>query len=156
MTRPRWQVPDAIRRAGVLVTAVILAGCPIPLPAGYFPDSRENVPAQRPDWIAAGTTTREEVLLKLGEADGAAGDGSWLAYGSAYSKGGVLFVVAAGNAAGGVGGERVEYRRILISFDGDGRVADVEYITRDCWEAVAGVNSSGGRTPPCLKADASD
>jgi hypothetical protein len=38
------------------------------------------------------------MLLLLGEPDGAAADGAWLAYGSIYSKGGVIFVLFAGGS----------------------------------------------------------
>ncbi len=107
-----------VLRCGALLAAVLaLAGCPIPLPAGYQASSRENLPAEPLDWVTVGVTTREDVLLKLGEADGEAPDGSWLAYGSAYAKGGVLFVLFAGSSAAGAGGETVRYHRLIISFD---------------------------------------
>ena len=96
-----------VLRCGALLAAtLVLVGCPIPLPARYESSSRENLPAQPLDWVTVGVTTREDVLLRLGEADGEAPDGSWLAYGSVYSKGGVLFVLFAGGGAAGAGSER--------------------------------------------------
>jgi hypothetical protein len=143
-----------VLRCGALLAAMlVLAGCPIPLPAGYEASSRENVPAEPLDWVTVGVTSRQDVLLKLGEADGEASDGSWLAYGSAYSKGGVLFVLFAGGGAAGAGGERVEYRRLIISFDDRGRVSAIDPVTRDCWESIFGMGSSGAQSPPCLKVD---
>ncbi|MCU0975882.1 MAG: YjgB family protein [Steroidobacteraceae bacterium] len=143
--------PEVLRWAALPAVALILAGCPIPLPAGYEASSRENVSAEPLDWVTIGVTTREDVLLKLGEADGAAPDGTWLAYGSAYSKGGVVFVLFAGGSAAGVGSERMEYRRIVISFDEKGVLSAIEPVTRDCWEGILGMGSSGERSPPCLK-----
>jgi outer membrane protein assembly factor BamE (lipoprotein component of BamABCDE complex) len=140
-----------LRRIFPLAASLALAGCPFPLPHGYQATSRENVPAEPLDWLAAGVTTRTDVLLKLGEADGAAPDGSWLAYGSAYSHGGVVLVFAAGSSAAAAGGESVEYRRLIISFDAAGVVTAVDFVTRDCWEAVLGMGSSWEQSPPCVK-----
>jgi hypothetical protein len=140
-----------LRWALLLAAVPALAGCPVPLPPGYQAASRENVPAEPLDWLAVGATTRTDVLLKLGEADGAAPDGSWLAYGSAYSHGGLLLVLAAGSGAAAGGGESVEYRRLIISFDAGGLVTDVDFVTRDCWEAIFGMGSSGVQSPPCIK-----
>jgi hypothetical protein len=140
-----------VRCAAAAAASLALAGCPIPLPAGYQGDSRENLPAEPLDWLQAGVTTRADVLLRLGEADGAAPDGSWLAFGSAYSEGGVVFVVAAGGSAAGAGGERVEYRRLVVSFDEAGLVSSADFVTRDCWEAIFGIGSSGEQSPPCVK-----
>lgn len=51
------------------------------------------------DFLEEGRTIREDVLMQMGEADAAAPDGSWLAYGSAYSEGGVIFVIVGGGSA---------------------------------------------------------
>lgn len=123
----------------------------MPLPSGYEATSRENVPAEPLDWITVGVTTRTDVLLKLGEADGAAPDGSWLAYGSAYSHGGLVLVFAAGSSAAAGGGQSVEYRRLIISFDTTGLVTAIDFVTRDCWQTVLGVGSSWAESPPCVK-----
>lgn len=142
-----------LRCGALLAASLVLVGCPIPLPAGYEASSRENVPAEPLDWITVGMTTREDVLLKLGEADGEAPDGSWLAYGAAYAKGGVVFVLFAGGSAAGAGGERVEYRRLIVSFDDRGVVSAVDSVSRDCWESIFGMGSAGVQSPPCLKVD---
>lgn len=147
----------SVARSGMIVAlASALTACPIPLPSGYEADSRENLPAAPLDWITVGATTREQVLLELGEADGEGRDGSWLAYGSAYSKGGVAFVVLAGGSGAGGGGEKIEYRRLVVSFDEGGRVASVDLVTRECWESIVAMGSSGTRTPPCLRTDSPD
>jgi len=55
-----------VLRCGALLAAtLVLAGCPIPLPARYESSSRENLPAEPLDWVTVGVTTREDVLLKL-------------------------------------------------------------------------------------------
>ena len=143
-----------VLRCGALLAAtLVLVGCPIPLPARYESSSRENLPAEPLDWVTVGVTTREDVLLKLGEADSEAPDGSWLAYGSVYSKGGVVFVLFAGGSAAGGGSERVEYRRLIVSFDDRGVVSAIDTVSQDCWEGIIGIGSSGARSPPCLKVD---
>ena len=139
-----------LRAGAVLAVVAVLSACPIPLPSGYAASSRENVPAEPMDWITPGVTTREDVLMQLGEADAAAADGSWLAYGSAYSEGGVLFVIAAGGGAAGAGSEHMEYRRLLVRFEGDGRVASVDLVTRGCWESIVAMGNAGGQDTPCL------
>jgi hypothetical protein len=143
--------PGLLLRGAILAAALVLAGCPIPLPAGYEASSRENLSAEPLDWLTVGATTREDVLLRLGEADGEAPDGSWLAYGSAYSKGGVLFVLAAGGGAAGAGGERVEYRRLVMSFDEGGVLSAVDTVSRDCWDSFFGMGSTAVQSPPCLE-----
>ena len=143
-----------VLRCGALFAAtLVLAGCPIPLPARYESSSRENLPAEPLDWVTVGVTTREDVLLRLGEADGEAPDGSWLAYGSVYSKGGVLFVLFAGGGAAGAGSEHVEYRRLIISFDDRDVVSAIDPVTRECWVSMVGMGSSGAQSPPCLTVD---
>jgi hypothetical protein len=140
-----------LRYGAPLAATLILVGCPIPLPAGYESSSRENVSTVPLDWLTVGVTTREDVLLRLGEADGEAPDGSWLAYGSAYSKGGVVFVLFAGGSAAGAGGERIEYRRLIASFDDRGVLSAIDTVSRNCWESVFGMGSVGGQSPPCLE-----
>jgi len=147
---PAGNAVRVLRSGAVLLFVPLLAGCPIPVPGGYEAGSRENVPAESMDWIAAGTTTREEVLMRLGEADAAAPDGSWLAYGSAYSEGGVVFVIFASGSAAGAGGEHMEYRRLIVRFDQDAKVAHVDLVTRECWQAIVAIDGADGRSAPCL------
>lgn len=139
-----------LRAGAVLAVVAVLCACPVPVPSGYEAFSRENVPAEPMDWITPGVTTREDVLMQLGEADAAAADSSWLAFGSAYSEGGVVFVIAAGGGAAGAGSEHMEYRRLLVRFDDAGRVASVDLVTRGCWESIVAMGNAGGRDTPCL------
>lgn len=138
----------------VLGGALVSAGCPVPLPAGYTASSRENLGAEVTSRLVAGVTTREDVLLLLGEPDQAPADGAWLAYNSVYGRGGVLFVLFAGGGAAGAGGEQMEYRRLVVTFDEQGRLLNAEYVSKECWEGIVGMGSSGGRSPPCLDTEA--
>ena len=153
---PASQRHSILRGVMIVPAALALTACPRPLPSGYEADSRENVPAAPLDWIAPGVTTREDVLLRLGEADGEGVDGSWLAFGSAYSKGGVAFVVLAGGSGAAAGGENIEYRRLIVSFDERGRVLAFDLVSRECWESSFAMGSSDSRTPPCLKTGSPD
>jgi len=64
--------------------------------AALSSDTSTVVPLRliEPKFIVSGKTTREDVLLELGEADGKALDESWLSYGCAFGRGGVLFVMS--------------------------------------------------------------
>jgi outer membrane protein assembly factor BamE (lipoprotein component of BamABCDE complex) len=139
-----------IRTGALLAVVVMMAGCPIPLPSGYTASSRENISAGMTVQLEAGVTTREEVLLLLGEPDGTGPDDAWLAYGSVYGEGGVVFVLCAGGGCGGAGSEKMEYRRLVVTFDEHGLMINAEFVNRECWEGIIGMGSAGGRSPPCL------
>ena len=62
------RVREAARCGAILISVLPMAGCPIPVPGGYQASSRENVPAEPVDWVTTGVTTREDVLMQLGEA----------------------------------------------------------------------------------------
>ncbi len=148
-------VPVRMRRyistGALLAVVALMAGCPIPLPSGYTASSRENISADVTVQLEAGVTTREEVLLLLGEPDGTGPDDAWLAYGSVYGEGGVVFVICAGGGCGGTGSEKMEYRRLVVTFDEHGLMMNAEFVNRECWEGIIGMGSAGGRSPPCLQ-----
>lgn len=137
-----------------LLTLLALSGCPVPIPPGYDVLSRQNLSPEATVLFEPGITTRADVLLKLGEADGAAEDGSWLAYGSIYGKGGVIFIVAAGGSAAGAGAELTEYRRLIVTFDENGFLNAAQFVTRECWDGIAGFGSASETTPPCINISA--
>jgi outer membrane protein assembly factor BamE (lipoprotein component of BamABCDE complex) len=141
-----------IRFARLLILGLIpalLSGCPIPIPAGYASSSRENIGPELPEMFIAGETTRADVLLLIGEPDLLADDESWMAYKSTYGKGGVVFVIAGGGGAGGVGGEKVQHRYLIVEFDANGRVESANFMDESCWEGLV-VGSSGTDTrAPC-------
>ena len=143
-------VPARIRRyirTGALLAVVAsTAGCPIPLPSGYTTSSRENISAEVTVQLEAGVTTREAVLLLLGEPDGTGPDDAWLAYGSVYGEGGVVFVICAGGNCGGTGSEKMEYRRLVVSFDEHGLMTNAEFVNRACREGIIGMGSGRFKT----------
>ncbi len=152
---PSW-LRISLGVGGMLFLTVFLAGCPVPIPAGYTSGSRENLDEQVADRLKTGVTSREDVLLLLGEPDGVGPDESWLAYGSVYGKGGVLFLFCAGGGCMGGGSEKMEYKRLVVTFDEQGTLMNADFVSQDCWEGLFGMGSSGGRTPPCLQVNAPD
>lgn len=123
----RWVVA-----ATVLLASALLSGCPIPLPAGYESGSRENLGEGVPDFIVQGKTTRAEVLLALGAADGRAADEHWLSFGAQYGRGGVIFILG----RGGLGAERFESRRLVVYFDEQGVVERAQFDRKGCTHLV--------------------
>ncbi|WP_303723053.1 hypothetical protein [Malonomonas rubra] len=100
--------------------------------------------------------TREDVLLLLGEPDGVGSGESWFAYGSVYGKGGILFILCAGGGCAGGGTEKMEYKRLVVTFDERGQLANVDLLNKECWEWLFGMGSAGDRAPPCLLVNAPD
>ena len=141
----------AVVMGGVLAVTIFIAGCPVPIPSGYSTSSRQNLNDESTGRLVAGVTTREDVLLMLGEPDNDGPNDSWLVYGSVYGKGGVLFVMCAGNDCGGVGSEKMEYRRLIITFNELGVMTNAEFVSRECWEGTVGMGRSGDRSVPCLQ-----
>ena len=153
--------------AGVALAAAMMAtGCVFPVWWGPgFGASRHNLSPEGPTFIVASRTTRQEVLLTLGEPDGEAPDESWFAYGSAWTEGGAgvaVIVIApapgAGMAGGFFGTEKVVFRRLLVHFDAQGTVNASHFETRTCRESSGGVfvmtggTGQGGvtETAPCI------
>jgi outer membrane protein assembly factor BamE (lipoprotein component of BamABCDE complex) len=130
--------------------AVLLTACPVPLPPTYDSGSRQNVGDLIPDFIVKGETTRDDVLLRLGEPDGRGPGDRWFAYGSQYSKGGVLFVMAAGGGAGAAGVESIRFRRIIVRFDENGIVTDSAFVERVCPRYTFGAGGQSDVSAPCV------
>lgn len=100
----------------------------------------------------AGQTSRADVLLAIGEPDLAADDESWMAYESIYGKGGVVFVVAAGGGAGGIGSEKVQHRYLVVEFNANGLVSTADFVDKSCWEGlVVGTNTDTRATCSTLE-----
>jgi hypothetical protein len=131
------------------MAAVLLAGCPFPIPPGYQA-SRANLEDRVPAFIKAGETTREEVFMALGEPDAVAIDETWTAYGSEYGQGGMGLVVFAGGGAAAVAGQSVRYRRLVIQFDPKGIVTATRFESSTCSQLMGGIGNAGGESKPCL------
>lgn len=117
---------------------MLLAGCLYPVPSGFGTDSRENIQNEAPEFIRTGVTTREDVLMALGEPDSAAADDSWIFYASAYTTGGIGFFVASWGAAAFTErfGERTS--RLIIRFDEHGLVTQVIFESEECIRSIWG------------------
>ena len=96
--------PKHLRRlmaASILPVLCLVNGCVVlPLPANSFAaGSRSNVRAEDTEWLVSGRTSREDVLLRLGEPDEASSDDSRLIYRWQW-----ISTVVVWAAAGGYGG----------------------------------------------------
>jgi len=136
--------------AAAVLAALLLSGCPLPIPPGMHHGTRENLAERTPEFIVPGKTTREDVLLTLGEADGAALDESWFSYGAVLGQGGVLFIVMTLGGGGAFGAEAVEHRRLVVYFDPGGVVERTQFEKRLCPKAMFGSDTQSAESPPCL------
>lgn len=116
------------RRPGLMaMTAalILLGGCLI-IPVDYHtPGSRHNVTRQTTNVFQIGISTREDILLALGEPDFASEDGQRIGYN--WSKVEVLLLVASYGGSGG-GAEFVHSYLIEASFDPSNRVSRVRFL----------------------------
>ena len=60
--RHRW-ISGAFGRGAVLLLALVLSACPVPLPSAYRGASRENLDIGVRNQLKKGVTTRADVLL---------------------------------------------------------------------------------------------
>jgi outer membrane protein assembly factor BamE (lipoprotein component of BamABCDE complex) len=134
--------------AGLL--AFLLGGCPIPIPPLGYIGVHGNIPGRPSDLIVKGEATRADVLLLLGSPDSQSPDGRQFEYHSELHQGGVIFVIAAGSSAAGLGPEAFLERRLIVGFDAQGVVDTVEFEEKGCTRAAGVIGNSGGRSGPCL------
>jgi hypothetical protein len=123
-----------MRRAlGLVLLVLPLGGCVIPYPSlpgeTWFRGNVDPAPA-----IAPGRTTAADLLLALGEPDGADPAGGWMAWTAARGEGGLGLLIALGNAAAALSRDQVTYRRLRVRLDGAGRVVSSAMETRSCAE----------------------
>lgn len=142
------------------LASTLLTGCPFPIPFGYQGTSRRNLPESVPAFIRPGETSREDVMMHLGEPDSVAFDESWMSYGSVYCYGGLLFIAGGGSSLGGAGSRKMLYSRLILPFDVCGIVTQPIYETKSCLQLVGFVSSAstdkGGSSAPCLDIWGSD
>lgn len=114
--------------ATVLAVVVLLAACvPVAqLPAESFGD-RENLRADAVSSIQVGKSTRAETLMRLGEADAAALDSSWLLYRTREGLGGAVHLLISGTGVpmGAVATHDFNFVRLVVYFDAAGVVERV-------------------------------
>lgn len=126
MTRPTF------RTVAVLAVAVGLCGCIVMKEAGApDPDRRDNIDERAGEAFRAGLTTREDVLLALGEPAAAADDGRWLEYRSSHNFGHWSFYGCGAYSCGGFDlGDTIRHRMVTVYFDAAGRVREVDNVDR--------------------------
>jgi hypothetical protein len=130
------------RIAAALTTTVALVACvPMPVPSHSVMGSRENLGVSMPGAIVEGKSTREDVLLALGEPDRRGIDDRWFTYESAHSLGGVAIVlVPPGYAEPAVLATReaMRYRVVVVRFDLQGVVTSARFAEHVCREWMPG------------------
>lgn len=121
-------LPRAAR--GLVAGLLALSGCVV-IPVNYHAaGSRTNVRTETRSELHVGVTTREEVLLLLGEPDVASEDGQVLGY--AWTKVGAIVIVTGGYGGGGAAGEIGKSFALKLTFDADDRLAEVDLL-RNWW-----------------------
>lgn len=134
--------------------AVLTACIILPAPRRVARDSRENLAAEVPAFIAVGETMRSEVLLRLGEPDGATADDRQFVYiKRAYAGGQVLYLYGPSSVLHPVDTGRVDfndadagalslvYDQLVIEFDERGKVRFARHERAQCVEKFAGYES---------------
>lgn len=115
----RWQ--RLMGWLAILFLCGLSGGCLI-LPMNYHTAaSRHNINLQTTNLLAIGSTTKQEVLLTLGEPDFSSPDEQRLGY--LWSK--VKCVWAIGGMGGGAAGEITRSYLVETSFDSSNRVSGV-------------------------------
>ncbi len=121
----------------------MLTSCVIPIPPtnAVVTGMRDNIGDRVPDFIISNVTTREEVLMHLGQADNSQA-GEWqLSYRSGVHRGGILiFVAAQGGIAGYIYGREL-HRILIVEFDEAGVVKSTRLQTELCSEHTFGANT---------------
>ncbi len=121
--------PDLNRWITLLLLAAgvaLLAGCII-IPTNYYQSaSRENINLQTTNSLAPGVTTRQEMLMKLGEPDYVTEDGQRLGF--AWTK--VKAIWALIGQSSSLAGEVWHNYFLETSFDSSNRLSDMHYTNR--------------------------
>ena len=133
--------------AAALLT-VPLAGCIVPYPSlprdTWFRAGLDPAPA-----VVPGTTTAADLMLALGEPDGADPAGHWMAWTAARNQGGLGLFVAAINAGAAISRDSIDYRRLRVRLDADGRVVAAQVDRRSCTEWHADHPPDPASWAPC-------
>lgn len=132
----------ALLLSGVLLAAGSLAGCLI-IPTDYYvKSSRKNTSEEPPETVVAGKTTREEVLLNLGEPDAVSPDETEIWYDAEKVKAWLIM--------GDRGGEVVRHYLSVILFNRNGIVESSRIEVSDTILPDYNLEPHFSRTPVCL------
>lgn len=137
-----------VDRLFIVLMSAVLTSCAFPVSPGPSYDSRENIPSAAPAFIVAGTTSRAEVLLRLGEPDGATKDDRQFVYVQrAYTGGYRAFLAGPGSAhAIQWGAVKMAYDRLIVEFDGENTVTFSRHERISCTEKYDSSHSDD----PCM------
>jgi hypothetical protein len=119
----------------------------VPLSKGPLPDSRTNIAAEVPTFLVSGVTSRAEVLLRLGEPDGAADhDRQFIYMKRVRTSGHGTFLCAQGGCLIWTT-EGMLYDRLTIQFDEQNKVASSKHEQISCTEET---DSWNREAMPCM------
>lgn len=134
-----------------LGSCVMLTSCVLPiLTSDVVSKMRDNVGERVPDFIIPGVTTREDVLMHLGEADSSRFDESELSYSSGVHRGGVLVFLPAAGGGIGYGYERELHRTLIVEFDKAGLVKSTRIEVESCSVHSGGIGRGFGSHRSCV------
>jgi len=140
-------------RIWIVLLSTTLAGCiVVPLSEKPSPYRRQNITDEVPAFIVAGVTTRADVLLRLGEPDGASAHELQFTYTKGIRTGGVAMVMCAATGCLGGSSEKMAYDRLTIQFDDKNVVSSFQHERIACSETDFGNNASG----PCANVSGQD
>jgi hypothetical protein len=119
----------------------MLSSCviiPIPPTNALVYGMRDNVEDRVPPFIVPGVTTREDVLMQLGESDSYSLYEAQLSYRSGVHRGGVVVIIAAGGSGAGYEYGRELHRILIVDFDIAGLVKSARLQMESCSAHMGG------------------
>ncbi|MGZ5276128.1 MAG: hypothetical protein ACXWCU_09415 [Caldimonas sp.] len=116
-----------VSRIIALAFVVTLCGCiAIPIPGKPDPGRRDNIDERVGERFQPGISTREDVLLTLGEPADVAEDASWVRYTNVRNLGHWFIGGCGGYVCNAFEtGDTIRYRTVTVFFDPAGRVREV-------------------------------
>jgi hypothetical protein len=142
------KIQSPVITALLIAALVVTQGCVvIPTPkVGNYPASRENVDEHTPGRFRVGVTTREEVLLALGEADYVSPDEEVMSYG--WNKLAAVFFLMPVGWMGGGGPVPGRTRLLVISFDKAGVLRSCQLRDISPFSTMENSNAAMAVAPP--------
>ncbi len=132
----------ALLLSGSLLVNISLAGCLI-IPTDYYVDaSRKNATEEPPETVIPGTTTREVVLLNLGEPDAVSPDETEIWYDAEKVKAWLI--------VGDRGGEVIRHYLSIIRFNKNGFVQSNRIEVSDYIIPEYNIEPHFSRMPNCF------
>jgi len=128
-TRHRSHLRAAV--LGALLGALVLSGTGcivLPIPSNRLGDySRKDIPPEVMNELVAGQTTRQEVLLRLGEPDEWSADASQCRYHWERVKWDIIVIVGGGYSAAAADIPINKNHDLIICFDSAGVISDRQF-----------------------------